>query len=161
MGFFCFIKLFSLSKSEGILHALEKTGGVLSSCDVTHFNDNPNVTKYTKNSNRWTFYHGNTNIIFDKINHKYYDLVLHDGSHIGSEVLIDLNNIYPWLKHDGILLIHDTRHHELGPDMLSAFNSFSKDKDIEYCHLPYGYGLTIIRNKDNIKNKIELNWKKK
>ena len=32
------------------------------------------------------------------IDMEQYDLVLHDGSHIGEEVLVDLNNIYPYLK---------------------------------------------------------------
>ena len=45
--------------------------------------------------------------------------------------------------------------------MVSAFNKFIKNKELEVCELPYGYGLTIIRNKSNIKNKIELTWKKR
>ena len=50
-----------------ILNALEKTGGKLISCDVTHFNDNPNVTEYTKGNENWAFHHGNSNLIFDEI----------------------------------------------------------------------------------------------
>jgi predicted O-methyltransferase YrrM len=143
-----------------ILHALEKTSGRLTSCDVTHFNENPNVTEFTRKNKRWTFHHGDTNTIFNSIEHDYYDLILHDGSHIGTEVLIDLNNIYPYLKHDGILIMHDTRHPSLGPDMMSAFENFKKDKDLEYLSLPYGYGLTFFRNKGNKENKINLTWKK-
>ena len=128
---------------------------------MTHFNDNPNVTEYTKGNENWAFHHGNSNLIFDEIHHFQYDLILHDGSHVSSEVYIDLENAYPYLKHDGILLIHDTRHEELGEGMVSAFNKFIKNKELEVCELPYGYGLTIIRNKSNIKNKIELTWKKR
>ena len=81
-----------------ILNALEKTGGTLTSCDVTNFSDNPNVTDYTKASKRWNFYHGNSNELFaDDVDFQQYDVILHDGSHIGSEVLVDLNNIYPCL----------------------------------------------------------------
>ena len=144
-----------------ILHALEKTNGNLVSCDVTHYNQNPNVTEFTKSSERWKFHHGNTNQTFHKIDHKQYDLILHDGSHIGSEVLIDLNNIFPYLKHDGILITHDTRHHDLGEDMMSGVNAFAKDKDIEMLTLPYGYGLTFFRNKGNKENKVNLTWRKK
>ena len=45
--------------------------------------------------------------------------------------------------------------------MMSAFKAFIQDKDIEFCHIPYGYGLTIIRNKSNTENKINLTWKKR
>ncbi len=144
-----------------ILHALKKTNGHLTSCDVTHYNQNPNVTDFTKSNKSWAFHHGHSNFIFNSIKHKQYDLILHDGSHIGSEVLIDLNNILPYLKHDGILITHDTRHHDLGEDMMAGVNAFAKDKDIEMLTLPYGYGLTFFRNKGNKENKINLTWRKK
>jgi predicted O-methyltransferase YrrM len=144
-----------------ILHALEETGGVLTSCDVTNYSDNPNVTEYTKSSNRWNFYHGNSTEIFNDIEFEQYDLILHDGSHIGEEVLVDLNNIYPYLKHDGILITHDTRHHSLGEGMSKAVEEFAKDKDLEMCTLPYGYGLTFFRNKGNLNNKVNLTWKQR
>jgi len=145
-----------------ILHALEKTGGTLTSCDVTNFSDNPNVTDYTKASKRWNFYHGNSNELFaDDVDFQQYDVILHDGSHIGSEVLVDLNNIYPYLKHDGILITHDTRHHTLGDGMMGAAVEFAKDKDLEMCTLPYGYGLTFFRNKGNVNNPVNLTWRKR
>ena len=146
-----------------ILHALEKTGGTLTSVDVTNYSDNPNVTHFSQNSDRWNFYNGNSNDIFedDSVKFEQYDLILHDGSHIGEEVLIDLNNIYPYLKYDGILITHDTRHHTLGEGMSKAVKDFSKGKDLEMCTLPYGYGLTFFRNKGNINNKVNLTWRKR
>ena len=144
-----------------ILNALEETGGILTSCDVTDYSVNPSITEFTKNSNRWNFYHGNSTEIFNDIELEQYDLILHDGSHVGEEVLVDLNNIYPYLKHDGILITHDTRHHTLGDGMSKAVDDFVQDKDVEYATLPYGYGLTFIRNKANIKNKVELTWRKR
>ena len=145
-----------------ILHALEKTGGTLTSCDVTNYSDNPNITDFTKASKRWNFYHGNSNELFaDDVEFQQYDVILHDGSHIGSEVLVDLNNIYPYLKHDGILITHDTRHHTLGDGMMGAAVEFAKDKDLEMCTLPYGYGLTFFRNKSNVNNPVNLTWRKR
>jgi|TARA_R100000030_G_scaffold66478_1_gene50644 predicted O-methyltransferase YrrM len=145
-----------------ILHALEKTGGTLTSCDVTNYSDNPNITDFTKASKRWNFYHGNSNELFaDDVEFQQYDVILHDGSHIGSEVLVDLNNIYPYLKHDGILITHDTRHHTLGDGMMGAAVEFAKDKDLEMCTLPYGYGLTFFRNKGNVDNAVNLTWRKR
>ena len=146
-----------------ILHALEKTGGVLTSVDVNDHTVNTNITEFSKNSDKWNFYHGNSNEIFsdEEVEFDQYDLILHDGSHIAEEVLVDLNNIYPYLKHDGILITHDTCHHTLGEGMKSAVEEFAKDKDLEMCTLPYGYGLTFFRNKGNIGNKVSLTWKKK
>ncbi len=145
-----------------ILHALEKTGGVLTSVDVNNHTVNTNITEFSKNSDRWNFYHGNSNEMFDDdVEFEQYDVILHDGSHIGEEVLVDLNNIYPYLKHDGILITHDTRHHTLGEGMMSAIEEFAKDKDLEMCTLPYGYGLTFFRNKGNSDSKVNLTWRKK
>lgn len=144
-----------------ILHALEKTGGKLISCDITHKDMNKNVTEFTRKSPNWTFYHGHSNLILDNIPHSQYDIILHDGSHTESEVIIDLNKIYPYLKQDGILITHDTTHHELGQGMMNAVKSFAKDKELEMCTLPYGYGLTFFRNIKNKDDKVKLTWKKK
>tara|TARA_B100002019_G_scaffold118987_1_gene102143 strand:+ start:2377 stop:2961 length:585 start_codon:yes stop_codon:yes gene_type:complete len=146
-----------------ILHALEKTGGVLTSVDINDHTVNTNITEFSKNSDRWNFYHGNSNEMFadEDVEFEQYDVILHDGSHIGEEVLVDLNNIYPYLKHDGILITHDTRHATLGEGMMGAVEEFAKDKDLEMCTLPYGYGLTFFRNKGNLNSKVNLTWKKK
>ena len=146
-----------------ILHALEETGGTLTSVDINDHIVNTNITEFSKNSDRWNFYHGNSNEIFadESVEFEQYDLILHDGSHIGEEVLVDLNNIYPYLRHDGILITHDTRHHTLGEDMMSAVEEFAKDKDLEMFTLPYGYGLTFFRNKGNSDSKVNLTWRKK
>ena len=45
--------------------------------------------------------------------------------------------------------------------MSKAVQDFVSDKDVEYATLPYGYGLTFIRNKGNTENKIDLTWRKK
>lgn len=144
-----------------ILHALEKTGGKLTSCDITHKYMNKNVTEFTKKSLNWTFYHGHSNLILDNISHSQYDIILHDGSHTESEVIIDLNKIYPYLKQDGILITHDTTHYELGPGMMNAVKAFAQDKELEMCTIPYGYGLTFFRNIKNKRDKVKLTWKKK
>ena len=119
-----------------ILSALEQTGGKLTSCDINTIKQNGNITEYSQKSKHWTFIHGHSNFTLNSIKHDQYDLILHDGSHIGSEVLIDLNNIFPYLKHDGILITHDTRHHDLWEDMMSGVNAFAKDKDVEMLTLP-------------------------
>ena len=144
-----------------ILHALAKTGGNLKSCDITHYNDNPNVTEFTKNNDQWQFNYGNSNVTFNQIEHEQYDLILHDGSHVEEEVLLDLENCQSYLKHDGILDTHDTRHHDLGHGLRNAVESFAMGKELEMCTLPYGYGLTFFRNKDAKQEKVNLTWRKR
>ena len=80
-------------------------------------------------------------------------MILHDGSHVEEEVLLDLENCYSYLKHDGILVTHDTRHHDLGQGMRNAVESFAMGKELEMCTLPYGYGLTFLETKPQNKKK--------
>lgn len=145
-----------------ILNALRKTGGKLTSVDIIDSKNNVNITNFCRNNPNWNFWHGNSNdLLANDFDLGQYDLILHDGSHVGEEVLIDLNNIYPHLKHDGIIITHDTRHPSLGNDMLKAVEEFAAGKDVEYVTIPYGFGLTVMRNKGNLTNKVELSWKKR
>ena len=77
-----------------ILHALEITGGELSSCDVRTTDENKAITDYTKKSSIWNFIHGNSNLALQNHKHAYYDLILHDGSHTCNQVVRDLDNIF-------------------------------------------------------------------
>lgn len=144
-----------------ILHALEITGGELSSCDVRTTDENKAITDYTKKSSIWNFIHGHSNLALQNHQHAYYDLILHDGSHTCDQVVRDLDNIFPFLKQDGLLLVHDTTHPDLGNEMMDAVNQFSKNRDLDLCTLPYGYGLTIIHNKTETAQRVKLSWEKK
>lgn len=144
-----------------ILHALEITGGELSSCDVRTTDENKAITDYTKKSSIWNFIHGHSNLALQNHKHAYYDLILHDGSHTCDQVVRDLDNIFPFLKQDGLLLVHDTTHPDLGDEMMDAVNQFSKNRDLDLCTLPYGYGLTIIHNKTEKPHRVKLSWEKK
>ena len=144
--------------SEVILNALEETDGKLTSVDVRPIEQN-NRTFYMKYP-KWNYVRGDSTKILDDMNHEPYDVILHDGSHIGSEVLIDLEKIYPYLKQDGILITHDTLHPYKGEQMMKAVDEFAKDKSLERCTLPYGYGLTFFRNVKESKHKVTLSWEK-
>lgn len=144
-----------------ILHALEITGGELSSCDARTTDENKAITDYTKKNSKWNFIHGHSRLALQNHQHAYYDLILHDGSHTRDQVVRDLDNIFPFLKQDGLILVHDTTHPDLGDEMMDALNQFSKNKYLDLCTLPYGYGLTIIHNKTETPQRVKLSWEKK
>ena len=108
---------------------------------------------------------GNSLDVVPTLDHsECYDVVLHDGSHTGTEVTQDLNNIAPYVKSGGLVLVHDTAHYDLGSEMRRGV--FNSDLIKKYKHdgstLPYGYGLTIIRLLSNPHNNksVNITWRK-
>ena len=133
--------------SYTILAALKKTGGRLTSCDITPQEKREN----------WNFINDNSLNIFPL--KETFDLVLHDGSHEKHIVEQDLRNIIPLMKQDALLLVHDTEHKSFR--LGEAVDNALKNIDHEKVTLPYGYGLTIIRIKENFGNgKVEIKWTK-
>ena len=145
--------------------ALELTGGKLSSIDLRSLDQRPDIPASLANKELWTFHEGNSLGVFPQLKHdECYDVVLHDGSHTASEVTIDLNNVAPFVKQGGLVLVHDTSHHDLGEDMIKGVNDsvLIKEYEHEIVTLPFGYGLTIIRvlNNPNNNKKINITWRK-
>jgi len=153
--------------TRAMVEALKLTGGKLTSVDIRSLSVREDIpdTFLDDNKDIWSFHNGNSLDVVPTLDHsECYDVVLHDGSHTGSEVTKDLNNITPYVKTGGLVLIHDTTHYELGPDMRSGV--VNSDLIKKYKHdgstLPYGYGLTIIRvlaNPHNDKT-IDIQWRK-
>jgi predicted O-methyltransferase YrrM len=111
----------------------------------------------------WTMHQGDTGKIVPELDHSPYDVVLHDGSHERGQVATDLNNILPHIKEGGILLVHDTNHHQLGGNMCAAIDDSNlKTYKHERVTLPYSYGLTIIRLlSSQTSEKVQINWRPK
>ena len=88
-----------------------------------------------------------------------FDVILHDASHDVIPVFKDLRKVIPLVRHNGIILVHDTEHpafrHSLSVRLALLFTRHEK------MTLPYGYGLTVIRILGNKKNgEVSLTWKK-
>jgi len=153
--------------TQAMVEALKLTGGKLTSVDMRPLSVRPDVpfNFESDNENIWSFHNGNSLDIVPTLDHsECYDVVLHDGSHTGTEVTLDLNNIAPYVKTGGLVLIHDTAHYDLGAEMRSGV--VNSDLIKKYKHdgstLPYGYGLTMIRilaNPHNDKT-IDIQWRK-
>ena len=153
--------------TQAMVEALKLTGGKLTSVDMRPLSVRPDIPFNFENDNDhiWSFYEGNSLDVVPTLDHsECYDVILHDGSHTGIEVTRDLNNIAPYVKSGGLVLIHDTAHYDLGPEMRDGVANSDLIK--KYKHdgstLPYGYGLTIIRlfnNPDNNKS-VNILWRK-
>jgi len=139
-----------------IINALRITEGKHISCDIRNV-ENTGLTKeyLIENSDIWTYIQGDSrNINFKAFD--YFDFVLHDGSHVPYIVKEDLNNIFPYIKNSGIILIHDTiLIHELE----SICKNLANQTNSEIVTLPYGYGLTILKVNNN-NEKVHPTWKK-
>lgn len=148
--------------SKTILQALEETGGKLISCDMRPIEETGNSKEdIAKHQSHWRYIQGTSLDIVPSLKNETFDLVLHDGSHEQEVVEQDLKNIIPKMKMNGILLIHDTQHSgEFKVDFEQCEKVF-KGMDYEAVTLPYGYGLTIIKVKEDFGNgEVGIKWQK-
>jgi len=87
---------------------------------------------------------------------------LHDGSHEQEIVEQDLRNIIPKIKKNGILLIHDTLHPGKFKVDFDQCEKVIKDIDHEFVTFPFGYGLTVIKVKEDFGNgEVLIQWRKR
>ena len=144
------------NSSKVILSALEQGKGHLYSCDVREFSQVLGVSHP-----QWTFRQGTSRSVISTLGeHRSFDLVLHDGSHEAPEVKNDIRSILPYMKQNGILLLHDTFH--TGYGLMEAAEMALEEWPHGKVTLPYGYGLTMIRNlRDTGRGKVSPKWKKK
>ncbi len=120
-------------------------------------NDPDLATKY---DGRFTYLEGDSRKEIKKIQSEVFDLVLHDGSHEWRVVYKDLRAIIGRVKHNGLVLVHDTEHIPTYRLKLAVFFALLFVRH-EKVTLPYGYGLTIIRILGNRGNgAIETTWEK-
>ncbi len=142
------------NSSKVILSALEQGKGHLYSCDVREFSRVGGVRHP-----QWTFYHSSSQNVLLWLDNMAFDLVLHDGSHEAPEVKNDIRSILPYMKQNGILLLHDTFHTKYG--LMDACEAALEGWPHEKMTLPYGYGLTIIRNlRDTGHGAVSPKWEK-
>ena len=146
--------------TQTIFEALKSTGGRLTTVDLRskeHFGELP---IFKNDLGAWVYHNGKSGEVVPQIDHSPYDIVLHDGSHNPEEVTEDLNNILPYIKKGGLLLVHDTNHYALGVRMMSGVEgSDLKDYQYEILTLPYSFGLTIIRLlSSKTDEEVEINW---
>lgn len=142
---------------------LSKTGGKLTTIDVRDIKDTGNTEEDLRTyADTWTYMRGDSRETINTLPDIGFDLVLHDGSHEWRTVLRDIRAILPKIKKNGILLVHDTAHPQLGRGMRLAVRLallFTPHKKLT---LPYGYGLTVVRMRKNSRyGEYVDRWEKK
>jgi len=138
--------------------ALARTGGELYSCDadrarwepIARENRDPRFHLRLEDSRRFvTSLRGPL------------DLVLHDGAHEFWQVAWDLERLWPLVRRYGLVCVHDTQHNRLGADMQRALTKAFRGCAVSWTHLPYSYGLTIVRiERDQPYEPVTGHWNK-
>lgn len=131
-----------------ILEALARYGGHLTTLDMRNIEDTGNTAAdIEKYRSIWDYVQGDSQASLQVLPETGFDLVLHDGSHEWKTVLKDMRKVVPKMKKNGILLVHDTQHPELGRGIRLAVRLGLLFVPHHKVTLPYGYGLTVIRIK--------------
>uniref|UniRef100_A0A6M3XGP3 Putative methyltransferase n=1 Tax=viral metagenome TaxID=1070528 RepID=A0A6M3XGP3_9ZZZZ len=146
-----------------ILEALKYTNGKHICCDYRGIKNTYMSNEFLENNQGCLTYltMDSTTINFENID-VAFDFVLHDGSHLPEIVEIDLLNIIPKMKLNSILVIHDTESVVHNKSLKKPIIDALKNYHYEIVTLSYGYGLTIIRIKEDFNNgEIFTTWVKK
>ena len=89
-----------------------------------------------------------------------FDFAIHDGAHDYNRVKKDLKMILPMMRKFGLVCVHDTQHEKLGKEMLYAIEDAVKNHKVSFTHIPFMYGLTIIRMEDSCYDHVPSPWKR-
>jgi predicted O-methyltransferase YrrM len=151
-----------------ILDALKETGGYLFSISTDTQKDvmlkngtfegalDDVAWTYGEYMEGWTHCQGNSETHLKNFRTQLmkepFDFVLHDGSHTEEVVFQDLEFILQKMKYNSILLVHDVLHSAQGDGMRKAVGAALDTYKHEIVTLPYGFGLSIIKMKDNVHN---------
>jgi len=109
---------------------------------------------------RWFHFQGLSSEILPNLLLRRLGVVLHDGSHSTPVVESDLRAVLPFVAQYGLILVHDTQHSYVGPSMRQAIENIVGEFDVSHVTLPYGFGLTIIRNESSLQPPMTFTWKK-
>jgi hypothetical protein len=89
-----------------------------------------------------------------------FDFALHDAAHDYWQVAEDLRILLPLMRRYSLVCIHDTQHSEIGEQMVHAINDATKGYAVSYVHLPFCYGLTILRLEESVYPPLTTPWNK-
>jgi predicted O-methyltransferase YrrM len=146
-----------------ILEALSRYGGHLTTLDMRPIEETGNTREdIEKYKDQWNYIQGDSQKSLAALSTTGLDLVLHDGSHEWRTVMKDIWKVAPRIKKNGILLVHDTMHPNLGRGIRMAVRLGLLVTPHTKVTLPYGYGLTIVRIKKDSGNGVYKDaWEKK
>jgi hypothetical protein len=128
------------STTRTLRAATRVTGGVLFSCD-----HDSRFEALCEESDAGFKFHMMDSLSFLSKLEGPVDLALHDGAHDYWGTRKDLEALLPKMRLFSLVCIHDTQHSEYKEEMTRAIADALRSHDASYLHLPYAYGMTLIR----------------
>lgn len=131
--------------------------------DVAYAVDVIDFHEHVKHNNNLKWFHGHTSEFFKTLTDERFDLVYIDTD---CTTLDDFNGIFPYVKDNGFILIHDTYppNQSMIDDWLeggmvvdapdTAWYIRTQREDCEIATIPFANGISIIRKADR-----QLLWK--
>lgn len=89
-----------------------------------------------------------------------FDFALHDGAHTYFDVVADLRALLPLMRRYALVCIHDVQHSLLGEQMSHAVMDGVRGHPVSYVHLPFGFGMTVLRVEESAHASISTPWTK-
>ena len=134
------------------LRAVQRTGGKVVSCDINEQRADLIYQNAPEMLRQWEFHHLSSEEMHPLLTREA-DLIFIDGCHSYSCVLWEVQAYWPLLRCDGLMVLHDTRSFQGGPDRVAMQIA---RKGIEVVELPYSCGLAIIHKRPNDSGQLEL-----
>jgi len=142
-----------LNASCGLVNRLALCDNWSDNCGGTNRGNHNHINSVLKSVNyqgKVTFYDGDSKETVPTINEKY-DMSLIDGDRSSNGCLCDIENTWPLIKDNGIMIIDDVMHpkHRYLLDVVSYFIGFNTDtiRDVIY-YTDKPNGVIVIKKKE-------------
>ena len=137
--------------TKTFLEALKHTGGHLVSCDWnTEHSWGLEIEKYAQN---WTWHKCSVEEFRKRIDDSLVDICYIDGTHSYNAVSWEVRAFWPFLKDNGLMILHDTISSRGGPDRVAAHVAMF---GIEMIDLQFDSGMAIIHKKSTDRRDVPL-----
>lgn len=151
----CILDLGIGDTTRALRAAMQVTGGKLFSCDMDRKRFSPLLNQM---SPAWELYLEPSESFLKKMVPPF-DFILHDAAHDYWQVKHDLELMIPMMRQFGMICIHDTQHSDIGEQMPQAVRDGCKDHQVSWIHLPFSYGMTILRVEESTHPAVLSPWR--
>lgn len=143
------------STTRTLRAAMKVTGGKVFSCDIDRERFSYLLAEGPHDD--WELHLSNSTEFLNAMTPPF-DFAVHDAAHDYWQTRKDLEAILPMMRQFGLVCIHDTQAQTTGREMVAALKDVAKHHSVSYVHLPYSYGLTILRVEESDHEAISPPW---
>lgn len=144
------------STTRTLRAAMAQTGGKIHSCDIDRARFEPLLSESYPD---WEIHLCDSETFLRRMEPPF-DFCMHDAAHDYAQTKADLSLIFPMMRQFALVCVHDTQHEECGREMTAALHEAARDYKVSYTHLPYCYGLTILRMEESVHPPSLPSWNK-